>query len=371
MAETTTISWCDRTWSPWYGCTQVSMGPQGACEGCYARHLSETRMGRVVFGGPGRGIGTRDARADEAWKDPIRWNRTSPGDFVFPSMCDPFDNHPDLFELRARFFNLIADTPNLTWLLLTKRPQNIVKLWDAVRDLTGLDFWPRNAAVGCTVVTQAEAERDIPHLLMAKAELNPAFAFLSVEPMLGPINLRSLDYRHGSMLPKAMRANDEDRGILNALEGRSTWPACHYMAPTIIEQHHIVDGRHLIEQGQAVALDWVIAGGETDQGKHKARPSHPDWFRSLRDQCAAAGVAFHHKQNGEWQAFAETPPHDLFARLDAKGGVTVAWPDGHIGGGVAAHSGGRGTLLLKTGKDVAGRLLDGALHDGRPEVRHG
>jgi protein gp37 len=112
--------------------------------------------------------------------------------FVFPSMCDPFDNHPDLAEPRRRFFDLIRATPNLTWLLLTKRPGNIVKLFREAHPWPsggGWNWWPRNAAIGCTVVTQEEADRDIPKLLAAKAALNPAFAFLSMEPLLGPVDL--------------------------------------------------------------------------------------------------------------------------------------------------------------------------------------
>src|SRR6185437_12320866 len=105
--------------------------------------------------------------------------------FIFPSMCDPFDNHPDLPPLLRRFFDLIRATPHLTWLLLTKRPGNIVKLfantlgWEADKKEDAIHRqWPSNAAIGCTVVTQEEADRDIPKLLQAKAALNPAFAFV-------------------------------------------------------------------------------------------------------------------------------------------------------------------------------------------------
>lgn len=248
MAEQTNISWADKTWSPWYGCTQVSMGPQGACEACYARQLSEVRFGRVVFGGPGRGEGTRDVRAESAWKEPLRWNRTQPGAFVFPSMCDPFDNHPDLTEPRRRFFDLIQATPHLTWLLLTKRPGNIVKLF---REASGLvddryiaftrNSWPRNAAIGFTAVTQAEMNRDSRAALAAFQTLNPPFLFWSGEPLLGPV-----------VIP-------DD---LLALGGRF----------------------------------WAITGGETDQGTHRARDTDPDLFRAIRDQCMPAGVVYQHKQ---------------------------------------------------------------------------
>jgi protein gp37 len=165
--------------------------------------------------------------------------------------------------------------------------------------------WPRNAAIGCTVVTQEEADRDIPKLLAAKAALNPAFAFVSMEPLLGPVDLTRI-------------RGDEDE-ITDVLRGEF-WTS-RYQDEPHTEQH----------------LDWVITGGETDQGAHKARPSHPDWFRSLRDQCAAAGVAYHHKQNGEW---GHCPDRS-------------AIPD-HV---------------FRVGKKAAGRLLDAVTHDARPEAR--
>jgi protein gp37 len=260
MAEHTGISWTDHSWSPWYGCTQISMGGKGACENCYARHLSETRMGRVVFGGPGRGEGTRDARAESAWKEPLRWNKTAEVDryvadretFVFPSMCDPFDNHHDLPPLRARFFDLIRATPHLTWLLLTKRPQMIERLWFKS---DGSNVFPKNVILMCTVVTQEEANRDIPHLLAAAAAFGVR-AGVSMEPLMEAVDLTNIS---------TLRFRGAE--VLNALTGE-------------------LSGMFGEPAGSIPPLSWVICGGETDQGKHKARPSHPDWFRNLRDQCA-------------------------------------------------------------------------------------
>lgn len=333
MAERTDISWCDATWSPWYGCTQVSMGPQGACEGCYARHLSETRFGRVVFGGPGRGEGTRDVRAESAWKEPLRWNRNpalligearaAAGEkpLVFPSMCDPFDNHPALVEPRRRFFDLMRATPNLTWLPLTKRPGNIVKLF--IEAHGGLapgykpaDYWPRNAAIGFTAVTQEEFDRDWLKAKAAFEILDAAFIVVSYEPALGPL-----------VLPPDFLA----------LGGRAG----------------------------------VFAGGETDQGPHKARPSHPDWFREVRDQCAGAGVAFHFKQWGQWTPGENAGPirgPQIGSYLEADGvwsqtrftrqaAEELTWDDEPD--------------VWRVGAKAAGRLLDGVIHDARPEVRHG
>lgn len=359
MAETTTISWCHHTWSPWYGCTQVSLGAQGACVGCFARQISEIRMGRVVFGGPGRGEGTRDVRADSAWKEPLRWDRQAgrhwrtnpfareetprPQCFVFPSMCDPFDNHPALREPRRRFFDLIRATPNLTWLLLTKRPGNIVKLYEEAQRLNAdgtrwtsalpreRALWPRNAAIGCTVVTQEEADRDVPKLLAAKAALSPAFAFLSMEPLLGPVDLRALRLGGGHRFDS-----------LGGLHWHDDPAGAKVLAP---------------------AVDWVITGGETDQGAHRARPSHPDWFRSLRDQCAAAGVPYHHKQNGEFSPLADCDPDGPTRSTDV-----MVWPNGFVGGGTHAQHGGLGSIQRHVGKKHAGRLLDGVEHNAMPEA---
>jgi protein gp37 len=360
MAENTTISWTDKTWSPWYGCTQVSMGEHGACVGCYARHLSETRMKRVVFGGPGRGEGTRDARADAAWKDPLRWDREAAAykraweagpeggmgrgagawpysPFVFPSMCDPFDNHPDLADLRRRFFDLIRATPHLTWLLLTKRPGNIVKLFGETNEGRShderliTDNWPRNAAIGCTVVTQEEADRDIPKLLAAKRALKPTFAFVSMEPLLGPVDLRHITLRR---------------------DGQPTSELSRVMGDYILP----LSGAFT----DSPRLDWVITGGETDQGQHKARPSNPDWFRSLRDQCAAAGVAYQHKQNGEFCEFGERG-------MMADGNLNfLGRPDDARTGNRAVFG---DVIMQRIGKKRAGRYLDGVTHDARPEVR--
>jgi protein gp37 len=355
MAETTGISWCDATWSPWFGCTQVSMGEKGACEGCYARAMHELRFGRVVFGGPGRGEGTRDVRAEAAWKIPLRWNddpsiligeaRAAAGErpTVFPSMCDPFDNHPALVQPRHRFFRLIQATPNITWLPLTKRPGNIVKMWlEFVRaervaanvkgeepsdgQLLAEYPFPRNVMLGCTVVTQPEADRDLPALLQAAWLLKVAITFVSMEPLLGPVDLARIS---------TLRFRGAE--TLNALTGELFGMFGDFAGylPT--------------------KLGWVIAGGETDQGKHKARPSNPEWFRDLRDQCAAAGVPFHFKQWGEWGP-REAMGVDRF-RIEHSTVFTADETDGED------------QFVHRFGKKSLTRELDGVTHDARPEVR--
>lgn len=307
MAEETNISWCDMTHNHWIGCARVSP----ACDGCYAAHLMETRMGRVEWGGPGKGAGTRSLTSEGNRRKPLTWNRKAEAadtrPFVFcSSLADVFDNKVPT-EWRVDLFRLIRATPNLVWLLLTKRPQLITKLYDEamVADVQWLgEAWPANAAIGTTVEDQERANLNVPALLEAKAKLSPAFAFLSCEPLLGPIDLTDMDPK-GNFHPY----------------GAHGWSA-------IWKDNHI--GRPWI--------DWVIAGGETDQGGHKARPSNRRWFRTLRDQCAAAGVPFHFKQWGEF-----TPDDPA--------------PDG-------SH-----TAMRRVGKHSAGRLLDGVEHNARPEVR--
>jgi protein gp37 len=314
MAENSAISWCDHTFNPWIGCARVSP----ACDGCYAAALmggEGGRFARAEWGGPGKGDGTRSRTKD--WSSPRRWNRqaaAAPGKtFVFcASLADVFDNAVPP-EWRRDLFTLISDTPHLTWLLLTKRPGNIIRLFNeaATLDIGRVDLglaWPCNAAIGCTVVNQAEADRDVPRLLAAKATLSPAFAFLSMEPLLGPVDVRPWI---GHVIRDAIGGYEP--------ELLTPWPR----------------------------IDWIITGGETDQGDHKSRPSDPMWFRSVRDQCAAAGVPFHFKQWGEWQ-----PPGPGVEILDA--------------GGPSACQMRSGEWVFKDGKASDPCTLDGVRHDARP-----
>lgn len=230
MGANSKIEWTDHTWNPWIGCTKVSP----ACDHCYAEALMDHRQGRVRWG-TGE---DRSKTAESTWNDPIRWDRaaTKAGrkDTVFClSLGDIWDNEVDPLW-RAQAFRVMERTPSLIYLLLSKRIGNAVKMCDP---MAGHDCLPRNAAIGATMVNQAEWDRDIQKLTNAAERLGALFTFASVEPMLGPINARDV-------LP-----------------------------------------------------DWVICGGESGPN---ARPMHPAWARSLRDRCAAAGVPFFFKQWGEW-----------------------------------------------------------------------
>lgn len=378
MAENTTISWANDTFNPWMGCTKVSP----ACDGCYAEALMDLRHHQVKWG-PGE---QRVRTVPSNWAKPLKWEREEkakmdswltsvrqgiagpetmpPARFVFcASLADVFDNAVP-WEWRRDLFDLIRKTPHLTWLLLTKRPGNIPKMfaetitpelrakYSGIEHL-GRSLWPSNAAMLCTVVTQEEADRDIPKLLAAKAGLKPAFAGVSVEPMLAPMNLkRFLATGVDPIFPKRI-SRDE------------------------------AFAKGLIDFSDRPALDWVITGGETDQGKHRARPSHPDWFRSLRDQCAATGVSFHFKQWGEWLP----GQNEVYPKWDGRkvahhqdgtwGPKDVKTGNGYVTWDAESNLY-EGLMTDKThtvaawacrvGKKAAGRALDGVVHDARPEI---
>lgn len=304
MAETTNISWSDMTWSPWTGCSKISPG----CEGCYAAHLMDTRMHRVEWGELGSGEGTRSLMSDAYWRKPLIWNKqVKAGDlkpFVFPSLCDPFDNAVDQIWYN-RFVDLMEATPNLVWLLLTKRIGNVRKFFDAGR---GYRLLPNNVALGATFVNQAEYDRDIGKLGDAAELIEPVFTFASYEPLLGGVR-----------------------------------------------QH-------------AYVPDVVIAGGGTDQGPWRAPPSHPDWFRSLRDETLAAGKMFHFKQWGMWREPLSGEEYDTSLGRAGKPPAFIVSTDGSVHCFKGAHIRGQ-VSMIHVGAKKAGRTLDGVIHDQRPEVR--
>lgn len=301
MSEHTPIEWADATWSPWEGCTKVSLAATGGggCDNCYA-----ARMNGWLRNAENWGSGApRRAYSAAHWEKPERWNAKAAREGkrlrVFPSVCDPFDNEvPQLW--RTRFFALIDRTPHLTWLLLTKRIGNAARMLRAdVPEGVRASEW-EHVLLGATVVNQPEADRDIDKLLAIDA----AGHFISYEPALGPLDATRW------LTERPVYRGDDTSGF--------------------------------IDYGQALA--WVIAGGES--GPH-ARPAHPDWFRSLRDQCAAAGVPFLFKQWGEWA------PNCLCGTPHAHRDTPRPEP-------------GKRGCMFRCGKAAAGRLLDGVEHNGVP-----
>jgi protein gp37 len=314
MSENSKIEWTDHTFNWWEGCQKVSPG----CNNCYAEaRNARFGGGTAINWGPGA---PRRLTSDANRRKPLAWNKAHAAFFathgrrqrVFcSSLSDVFDNAVDP-AWRRDLFELIEQTPNLDWLLLTKRIGN-------VRDMVPLPWvskpfqhgpdptniypagFPKNVWLGATIVNQEEADRDIPKLLAVPA----ARRFLSMEPLLGRVDLCE---QLGMWWNSTMGCFESSGSKFNPGLGMG-------------------------------GIDWVIVGGESGRG---ARPMHPDWARSIRDQCAAAGVAFLFKQWGEWA------PNWL--NDDAGNKIEGSeWAD-------------------KMGKKLAGRLLDGVQHDGYPEA---
>ena len=322
MTENSKIEWTHHTFSPWRGCTKISP----ACDNCYAEALNN-RAGWNVWGPHA------DRVRQKTWRDPVKWNKALEGtgrrERVFcASIADVFDNHKSIQqEWRDDLWQLIKETPNLDWLLLTKRPQNIKKY---------LPFdWRdgyENVWLGTTVENQEEANRRIPHLLDVPAKVH----FLSCEPLLGPVYLHDIVKRIDACTTEHFDCLDE-------------------MEAAAFRTH---------------SISWVIAGGES--GKD-ARPSHPDWFRSLRDQCAAANVPFLFKQWGEWgpDEYAGFGPDPVM-----EGKIRCAVFDDNTWhqykDGFHKHSGKEaGEWVFRFGKKAGGRMLDGVIHDGYPTPTNG
>lgn len=329
MAENSKIEWTDHTFNPWVGCTKVS----AACDHCYAEVSTPARVMRASGNETWGPHAPRQRTSAANWKKPHQWNAKAKAEGrryrVFcASLADVFDNHASILsEWRADLWALIHTTPHLDWLLVTKRPQNIGRMMPNY--LHTQRAWP-NVWLGTTVENQTEADRRIPRLLSSPA----AVRFLSVEPMLGPVDLRF-------------------------------WIGSHPQIPgasTHIDRNG--DERQDIGGGLVETLDWVICGGESGPG---ARPMHPDWARSLRDQCVAAGVPFHFKQHGEFvQASYDVCPDSDMSRNKA---MWLGW-DGKQA--KPYHTGlDRPVGVIRIGKKAAGRKLDGRTWDELPGAVNG
>lgn len=312
MAENTRIEWADHSFNPWTGCTKVSPG----CDHCYAEGWAK-RSGHVEWGPHG----SRRRTGIATWGQPLKWNaaaaKSGTRARVFcASLSDVFDNHRSIQDKwRTDLWRLIWDTPHLDWLLLTKRPQNIAVMLpvDGLHHPSWREGWP-NVWLGTTAENQTEADRRIPHLLAVPAKVH----FLSCEPLLELLDLhRWMGVHHHPD---------------NNLSDPETAAAIATVIKAARDQFREEHGRH--------GIDWLICGGESGP---KARPMHPDWARSLRDQCAAAGVAFHFKQWGEWAPVG-------LSRTDGLP-ITSSDYDGPIYGAKEAG--------VKLGKKAAGRRLDG------------
>jgi protein gp37 len=330
------IEWTEATWNPTTGCSKVSEG----CKNCYAirmayRHIHNPKIAPKYAGTVGKNgnninwTGKLNLQGDDVLHMPLRTKK--PTTFFVNSMSDLF--HPEVpFEFIDKVFAIMALTPQHTYQVLTKRPERMREYFnrhwkarvmteldcmgedDKMEDacikaavkLPFLDYLP-NVWLGTSVENQKAANDRIPHLLQCPA----AVRFLSCEPLLGPVGL---------MIP----VQHDKWTYVNALTG--------YMWDKKQEYHGVIE---------YPKIHWVIAGGESGPG---ARPMHPDWVRSLRDQCEFEKVPFFFKQWGQhgYYGHGNFPTSPLDADPKSK------------------------DCILSVGKNLTGSLLDGIEHKAMP-----
>lgn len=354
MGDQSAIEWTDATWNPLIGCRRVSEG----CRHCYAEgmaaRIANAAQARLRDGGrltPTQEAYRRVVRWEQGGKDaadandkalpqwngrvvlipdaldqPLRWKK--PRRIFVNSMSDLFhESVPDAWI--DRVFAVMALSPHHTFQVLTKRPERMQKCltdtslarcdgrgeavhsFDPTFPLESISWPLPNVWLGVSVEDQATANARIPHLLQTPA----AVRWISAEPLLGKVDLTSIQFVGRSGL------NEE-------------WNALY---------DYELDG-----DGPGPTLDWVVVGGESGPG---ARPMHPNWVRSIRDQCVGAGVAFNFKQWGVWapNCLCEGKPCCRTTPRPQPG------PPG---------------VMFACGKHRAGRLLDERWWDEYPQGAH-
>ena len=315
MSDRSKIEWCDTTWNPISGCTKISQG----CKNCYAAELHNRRYKAYMRGAKlpeqyAKPFGEIQLHEDRL-EMPLHWKK--PRRIFVNSTSDLFhEDVPDEFIWKV--FSVMAAAENHTFLILTKRPERMddyLCQWEfnfpvLYQTDTILHSWPLpNVWLGVSVENQAAADERIPLLLKTPA----AVRFVSVEPMLEKVDLT--------------RVHDETTHTYFDVLGGSRFD-------------YGLDG-HGIASPTRNKINWVICGGESGSG---ARPMHPDWARSLRDQCRLADIPFFFKQWGEWSS--DYPQGRNLANTE------MTYADG--------------MTYYRLGKKNTGRLLDGREWDEYP-----
>ena len=318
----TSIEWCDFTWNPIRArntrhnerfpnnprtgtfCTKISPG----CKNCYASVINRRFGTGDEYEVPN--LAHHEFYLDEKiLAEPLK--RKKPATIFVGDMFDLFHEAIPR-DMIVKVLEICSKRHGHTMQILTKRTARMRAIVTDISAIAGCDP-PEWMWFGASVEDQPRADQRIPDLLQTPA----AVRFLSVEPMLEAVDLRKV--QHPSVTYKA----DVLDGIYKA-EGFN-WPA----------------GR---------CVDWVICGGESGHG---ARPMHPNWPRSLRDQCQAASVPFFFKQWGEWQPHVESPDRNG----SYHGGVFLL-PNGQLGNQGDWWEG-RAWAMDRMGKKKSGALLDG------------
>ena len=417
MSEQTDIEWCDSTFNPWIGCTKVSPG----CDHCYAERSAPARVNAISWG-PKE---PRKVTSDANWALPVRWNKGAEAFMakhghkrrVFcASLSDWLDNTVDI-ALFTDLLHLIWKTPELEWLLLSKRIGNFQQRLGDAWHFNGQDSvypndeaqafgawiynWingiaPQQVTIGTTVENQARADSEIRKLIEVPARKR----FLSMEPLLESVNVQKwLDPFtcadcgfHGGENDAGPDGCDECGEVFGdgqtcqhcGADDQSAKRSCPECG-----SHRSFEQDHGFKfDSEKRLIDWVIVGGESGPD---ARPMHPDWVTSLRDQCRDAGVHFLFKQWGQWKPISQMDEAEHGAlhksNVGAKPGqdqgnlddiygrrctvpTTIVHTDGSthdITEPMAFLQGTGAMQIFKVGKKAAGRALDGRTWDGFPE----
>lgn len=331
----TRIEWTEYSWNPVTGCTPISEG----CQNCYARRMANRLRGRCGYPADDPFLVTLHP---ERLEEPLKWR--NPRRVFVCSMGDLFhENVP--FEYIAKVWQTMNNAEQHTFLVLTKRPKRMKEFlsrlgWythdretnpaEAVLDEGGKYTLP-NVWLGVTAENQQRADERIPILLQIPA----AVRFVSVEPMLGQVDLSK--WLGGTWYCETCECIVDPEFV--------PFSEIHYPCENYLD---FIPG-----------IDWVICGGESGHG---ARPMHPEWVRSLKDQCQEAGVPFFFKQWGEWfprDQWEWNPelilPDDEYAFRDGSGTHVFESIDGLC-------------PVHRVGKKAAGRILDGQIWDEMPEI---
>lgn len=362
MGRNSKIEWTEDTWNPITGCSKVSQG----CKNCYAEREWPRYAHLPAY--KGRAF-TEIACHPERLVQPLHW--TKPRKVFVNSMSDLF--HEDVpFGFIDKVFAVMALANRHTFQVLTKRPARMLEylafssgsIGAAVRWLKeamlldgSINSMPSvlpNVWLGVSVEDQAAADERIPLLLQTPA----AVRWVSAEPLLGAVDLRHLNDGKEVNEIDSLKPWSWEQEIDNWRGTSETWEedfSDYYGGLEVTD----------VEGPCHNKIDWVVVGGESGP---KARPMHPDWVRSLRDQCAETGVPFLFKQWGEFVT-GQQSGH----------GLNYCYDNARIGGWVeldGAYSIGEEAVpvstmtsehVFKLGKKAAGRQLDGVLHDGYPE----
>lgn len=381
MGDNTKISWADATWNPirarnkdtgktgWF-CTKVT----AACDNCYAETQNMRKGDSGGTGLPYKPGHLRDVDiflAHKALEHPLMWKR--PRVIFVCSMTDLFGSFVPQ-HYKDMVFGAMALAKHHTFLVLTKRPglmREYLQYQHTPSRVTGAMFdvakmrkkpitrethpelfdergyafppvqWPLpNVWIGTSICDQGNAEEFVPELMAAPA----AHRFVSAGPLLGPLDLRNIK-------------RDIAQSFLLGFTGIAAAPSIGLPPKT----YDALDKRW-----PGGGIEWVVDEGESGA---EARPTHPDWFRSLRDQCAAAGVHYHHKQNGEWAPGECSDKPMTRTEQTASYVANGRWDYSSITPAQGSE------LHCEDSPDVwrlgvrnAGRHLDGATHDWRPPV---